>query len=245
MDASGSHDSNRAYYDAFSEGYEDQRGVNDPGGYHDLVDELEAGFVERFGKNRDVLEVGVGTGLVLMRIAKFAKSVKGVDLSPKMLEKARERGLDVAEGSATDLPFPDASFDVTCSFKVLAHVPEIHRALAEMTRVTRPGGTIIAEFYNPWSFRGVAKRIGRPGRIAMDAHEGHVFTRYDSPLSVRRHTPRGTRFVASRGIRITVPFARAMSRPLGRRFFRAAEHLLCDTPLNLFGGFWIAAFEKE
>jgi ubiquinone/menaquinone biosynthesis C-methylase UbiE len=192
-----------------------------------------------------VLEVGVGTGLVLLRIAKFAKSAKGVDLSPKMLERARERGLDVSEASATDLPFPDASFDVTCSFKVLAHVPQIDKALGEMTRVTRPGGVVIAEFYNPWSFRGVAKRIGRPGRIAMDTHEGHVFTRYDSPLEVRRHKPRGTRFIGSRGIRIAVPFARAMKHPLGRFLFRKTEHALCDSPLRIFGGFWIAAFEKE
>src|SRR5262245_53952441 len=151
MDASGSHESNRAYYDAFSAGYEELRGQNDPGGYHDLVDDLEASFVERFGKGRDVLEVGVGTGLVLMRISRFAKRATGVDLSPKMLEKARERGLDVVEGSAIDLPFDDATFDVTCSFKVLPHIPEIDRALAEMTRVTKSGGVIIAEFYNPWS----------------------------------------------------------------------------------------------
>ena len=104
MDASGSHESNRAYYDAFSKGYEKHRGDNDPGGYHDLLDELEAGFVERYGRGRDVLEVGCGTGLVLSRIREFAKSAKGVDLSPGMLELARERGLDVVEGSATATP---------------------------------------------------------------------------------------------------------------------------------------------
>ena len=42
MDASGSHESNRAYYDAFSLNYEARRGANDPGGYHELLDELEA-----------------------------------------------------------------------------------------------------------------------------------------------------------------------------------------------------------
>ena len=41
MDATGSHESNRAYYDAFAERYEDMRGENDPGGYHELLDELE------------------------------------------------------------------------------------------------------------------------------------------------------------------------------------------------------------
>src|SRR6185436_12414033 len=95
----------RAYYDAFSTQYEAHRGGRDPGGYHDLLDELEAAFVERYGRQRDVLEVGCGTGLLLERFRRFARSTKGIDLSPGMLARARERGLDVAEGSATALPF--------------------------------------------------------------------------------------------------------------------------------------------
>ncbi len=245
MDASGSHESNRAYYDAFSRGYEDQRGENDPGGYHELLDELEADYVKKFGEGRDVLEIGCGTGLVLQRIAGFARTAKGLDLSPGMLEKARARGLDVVEGSATALPFADASFDVTCSFKVLAHVREIDRALGEMARVTRPGGTLLAEFYNPLSLRGLAKRLAPPGRIAENAHEGHVFTRFDSPLAVRRMLPPGTELVGSRGVRIATPTAHLMRHPLGRRALRATEWALCDSPLRFFGGFWIAAIRKR
>ena len=93
MDASGSQASNREYYDAFSHQYERHRGHNDPGGYHELLDEMEADFVERFASNRDVLEVGCGTGLVLQRIAAFTRSAQGIDLSPGMLELARARGL--------------------------------------------------------------------------------------------------------------------------------------------------------
>jgi ubiquinone/menaquinone biosynthesis C-methylase UbiE len=245
MDASGSHESNRAYYDAFSESYETHRGDNDPGGYHDLLDELEASFVERFGRDRDVLEVGCGTGLVLSRIRRFAKSARGVDLSPGMLELARQRGLDVVEGSATELPFDSASFDVTCSFKVLAHVREIDVALREMARVTRPGGTILAEFYNPLSLRGLAKRISRPGRIADDAHEGHVFTRFDTPRDVRRLVPTDCELVGSRGVRIAIPTAKVMKHPVARQVFRMTEHALCDSPLRYFGGFFIAAMHKR
>src|SRR5690606_35230785 len=181
MDPSGTLEENRDYYDAFSARYEDQRGENGPGGYHELLDALESDFVRRFGAGKDVLEVGCGTALVLQRIARFARSAKGVDLSPGMLEKARQRGFEVIGGAATALPFEDASFDVACSFKVLAHVPEVEKALGEMARVTRPGGTVIAEFYNPFSIRGVVKRLAPPGRVADDKHEGHVYTRYDSP----------------------------------------------------------------
>lgn len=245
MDASGSHDSNRAYYDAFSEGYEAHRGDNDPGGYHELLDELETSFVERFGRGKTILEVGCGTGLVLTRLVRFAKSAQGIDLSPGMLKHAEARGLDVREGSATDIPFPDASFDVTCSFKVLSHVPDIETALSEMARVTRPGGTVIAEFYNPHSFRALAKRYGPAGKIADGTHESHVYTRYDSPRAIRRLVPAGCHIVASRGVRIAIPFARLMKLPAARRLFRLTEKALCDSPLKRFGGFYIVAMRKR
>jgi ubiquinone/menaquinone biosynthesis C-methylase UbiE len=245
MDATGSHESNRDYYDTFADTYADQRGENDPGGYHELLDELETDFVRRYAEGRDVLEVGCGTGLVLRRIETFAKSAKGVDLSPGMLKKARERGLDVIEGSATALPFEEGSFDVTCSFKVLAHVPDIQRALSEMVRVTRPGGTVLAEFYNPYSFRGLAKRIGPAGKIGSHANEGNVYTRFDSPFAIDALLPRGAKIVDARGVRIATPSARVMRVPVLRDVFRAAERLLCDSPLRVFGGFYVAAIRRQ
>ena len=245
MDASGSSEANRQYYDAFSAEYERERGANDPGGYHELLDELEAGYVRRFAQGRDVLEVGCGTGLVLLRIREFARLARGVDLSPGMLEKAKQRGLDVVLGSATQLPFDDNGFDVTCSFKVLAHVPEIEKALAEMARVTRPGGVVLAEFYNPYSLRGLAKRLGPAGKIAEGANEHNVYTRFDSPAQARKLTPAGCVFMGARGVRITIPTARVLKNPVGRRLFRAAEHALCDSPLKNLAGFYVAAYEKR
>ncbi len=245
MDATGSKDDNRAYYDAFSHGYERHRGDNDPGGYHEMLDELESEFVERWGRDRDVLEVGCGTGLVLGRIARFARTARGIDLSPGMLEKARARGLDVVEGSATELPFPDESFDVACSFKVLAHVPDVKKALAEMTRVVRPGGIVVAELYNPYSLRAAIKRFGPARRVADGTDESHVYTRYDSPFAIREIAPEGTELIDSRGVRIVTPAAQLMRTPMAARLFRFAERTLCDSPLRVFGGFWIAALRKK
>ncbi len=244
MDASGTHRANREYYDSFSERYEAHRGSNDPGGYHELLDQLEAGFVERFGANRDVLEVGCGTGLVLSRIASFARTAQGVDISPGMLQKARDRGLQVVEGTATSLPFADQRFDVTCSFKVLAHIPDVTCALAEMARVTKAGGFVIAEFYNPYSLRGLVKRAGPPRAIAKDAHEGHVFTRFDSPRRARQLAPTGCKVRACRGIRIVTPAALAMRVPLLRQCLWFAETRLCDTIVSAFAGFYIVAYER-
>jgi ubiquinone/menaquinone biosynthesis C-methylase UbiE len=236
---------NRQYYDAFAANYEARRGGRPGAGYHDLLDELESGFVERFGRGKDVLEVGCGTGLVLERMARFARSVRGIDLSPKMLEQARARGLEVGLADATALPFADQSFDVACSFKVLAHIREVDAALAEMARVVRPGGFVIAEFYNPLSLRGWLKRLAPPGKIASGVNEAQVFTRYDSPDVARARVPAGCRFVDSRGVRIVVPGAIVMRLPLLRSAFRWAEHRLCDSRLARFAGFWIAAYRKQ
>ncbi len=235
----------RAYYDGFAARYEEGRDGHDPGGYHDLLDDLEVGFVERFGRGGDVLEVGCGTGLLLRRMAAFARSARGVDLSPGMLEQARARGLDVGEASATDLPFPDASFDVVCSFKVLAHVREVERALGEMARVVRPGGYVIAELYNPLSLRGLVKRFGPAGAVAEGSTEHDVYTRFDPPWRIGAIKPPSTRLVASRGVRIFTPAAAALRLPAIGAILRRGERLCCDSPLRWLGGFWIAALKKK
>jgi ubiquinone/menaquinone biosynthesis C-methylase UbiE len=236
-------DETRAYYDEFSKSYEKHRRPNDPGGYHALLDDLEIELVARYGTGKDVLECGCGTGLILDRVKEFARRAAGIDLSPGMLELAKARGLDVREGSVTALPFEDASFDVTCSFKVLAHVPDIGKALSEMARVTRPGGVILAEFYNPWSFRGLAKRV-YAGKISDATKESAVFTRFDSPSTLPKILPPGTKLETARGIRIVTPAAAAMRVPGLRGMLHKAERLLCDSPAARFGGFYVAVIRK-
>jgi hypothetical protein len=114
-----------------------------------------------------------------------------------------------------------------------------------MTRVVRPGGVVIAELYNPYSLRAVLKRFGPSGRIADGTDESHVYTRYDSPFAIKDIAPAGTELVDSRGVRIVTPAARFMRTPMAARLFREAERRLCDSPLRVFGGFWIAALKKS
>lgn len=240
----GGHEETRAYYDEFSKRYEEQRRPNHADGYHALVDDLEVELCERYGRNNDVLECGCGTGLILERIAGFARRASGIDLSPGMLSVAKARGLDVREGSVTALPFEDATFDVTCSFKVLAHVPDIGKALREMARVTKPGGVILAEFYNPLSFRGLAKKLGPAGKISDRTKESAVYTRFDAPWVLDRILPPGTRVETARGIRIVTPAAFTMKVPVLKGILRTAERLLCDSPASRFGGFYVAVIRK-
>jgi ubiquinone/menaquinone biosynthesis C-methylase UbiE len=235
----------RAYYDEFARRYDSQRGGRIPGGYHDLIDDLELGFLERFAAGKQVLEVGCGTGLLLERMAGFASAAVGVDLSPGMLEHATARGLEAVEGSATELPFDDASFDVVCSFKVLAHVRDIQDAMNEMVRVTRPGGVLVLEFYNPHSLRALAKRLGPAGAISDATNEDVVYTRFDTPEDVTALMPPGCWLLDRRGVRIVTPAAKVLRVPVLGDLLIAAEHRLCDSPLARFAGFWIAAIRKS
>ena len=150
---------NRAYYDDFAGWYENERHLP----YHKMLDDLEVELVERYATGKVTLEVGCGTGLILHRVERFARSASGIDLSGGMLAKAAARGLHVAQASATELPIATASVDVAYSFKVLAHIPDIAGAMREMARVVRPGGWVLAEFYNTRSLRYLVKRLKRSG----------------------------------------------------------------------------------
>ncbi|MBI5515926.1 MAG: methyltransferase domain-containing protein [Deltaproteobacteria bacterium] len=234
-------DHTRAYYNDFSRWYERERGR----GYHGMIDDLELSVAEPFARGGRVLEVGCGTGLILERLARVASHATGLDLSPGMLEKARERGLDVHEGLATALPFPDDTFDLVCSFKVLAHVPDIRGALGEMVRVCRPGGVVLAEFYNPWSLRYLAKRLGPAGRVSDRRTEAEVYTRFDSPSDVRSMVPKNAKLLGFRGVRVLTPAAVLHRLPGLSRALQVAERALVDSALSRFGGFLVAVLEKH
>ena len=103
-------------------------------------------FIEHGGLRPGVLalELGCGTGVFLERVARSGAEIRGIDLSPDLLARARTRvealsnvGLD--GGNAEQLPYPDGAFDTVYGSSVLHHL-ELDRALAEALRVLRPGG---------------------------------------------------------------------------------------------------------
>lgn len=240
MAATADTSQNRNYYDAFSAGYDHGRDR----GYHKLIDDQAAAVVSRYAQGRDALEVGCGTGLILQRVATVARSAKGVDLSPGMLEHARSRGLDVQEASATDLPFADASFDVTYSFKVLAHIPGWERCLEEMARVTRPGGHIIFDIYNRNSLRYLIKRVWGPRKTSQTFDEAAISTRFLTPAEAADVLPAGTKVVGRAGIRITTPHPVVCRLPVIGKLHDRVEWALMESPLAALAGFYVFVAEK-
>jgi ubiquinone/menaquinone biosynthesis C-methylase UbiE len=234
--------STQSYYDRFAQTYERERHH----GYHRLIDELELELVRRYGGGRDVLEAGCGTGLLLREASGFARSAVGVDLSRGMLGPARQRGLRVVQGSLTDLPVPSASVDLVYSMKVLPHVPPIREAVAELARVVRPGGHLLLEFYNPWSLRYLAKRLGGPTAITADTTDHDVFTRYDTVATARRYLSPDLELVNVRGVRVVTPASSVFRIKALARLFAGAERAACDLPLlRHLGGFLVLVARKR
>jgi ubiquinone/menaquinone biosynthesis C-methylase UbiE len=104
-------------------------------------------FVAPTGEER-ALDSGTGSGALAFALAPHVREVVGVDLVPELLERARARAerfpnATFVEGDATKLPFDYASFDLAGSLRTLHHIPRPELAVAELTRVTRPGGRLL------------------------------------------------------------------------------------------------------
>lgn len=96
-------------------------------------------------KPRRVLEVGCGPGELSARVAReLGADVVALDISPRMVELACGLGVDARVGDVQELPFDDGSFDCAVAAWMLYHVPDLDRGLAELARVIRPGGRLVA-----------------------------------------------------------------------------------------------------
>lgn len=113
------------------------------------------------GRDRDVLEIGVGMGADHLEWARSApRSLSGVDLTARAIEDTKTRlalnGVQstLKSADAENLPFPNNSFYIVYSWGVLHHTPDTPRAFREVYRVLRSGGTGRIMIYHRWSLTG-------------------------------------------------------------------------------------------
>jgi ubiquinone/menaquinone biosynthesis C-methylase UbiE len=218
-----------SYYTDFSKRYDAERRA----GYFGFVNDLEFNKIESISTGKRALEIGCGTGLILERTHEVARQAIGVDISPGMVEHCLAKGLDAQLIDGSHLPFDDDSFDLVYSFKVLAHVPNIQSLLSEIARVTKPGGRMVLEFYNPFSFKALNDWLRtRP-------KENPVYLRHDSLRAVRSYLPPGVVVKSTRGIRIFGPTAWCYEAPVLGEVTRCADRLACDSPLRKLGGYYV------
>jgi SAM-dependent methyltransferase len=119
------------------------------------IERLALGPVER------LLDAGCGSGRTLDELARYGR-VSGVDISAEAVAAARRRGhRDVHLAHVEEMPFPDATFDVVTCLDVVEHTPDDRATLAELLRVTRPGGALLVTvpaYQSLWSWHDEANR---------------------------------------------------------------------------------------
>jgi SAM-dependent methyltransferase len=110
-------------------------------------------------RGRVVLDAGAGTGLASRALAAAGARVVAVDLSPDMLRWQRGSRPPAAVGDMNRLPLRDDAVDDVVAAFVLNHLPDPMPAFRELTRVTRPGGAVLATVYATDSSNGVRDLI--------------------------------------------------------------------------------------
>lgn len=113
----------------------------------DTVREQLRTFVAPSGDERS-LDSGTGAGTLALALAPLVREVVAVDIVPELLERARKgapENVTFVEGDATNLPFETDSFDLACTRRTLHHIAHPEPAIAELARVTVPGGHVFVD----------------------------------------------------------------------------------------------------
>jgi SAM-dependent methyltransferase len=111
--------------------------------------------LDRYGwRDKKVLEIGLGQGAESEQLIRRGARWSGLDLTAESVARVSARLSirdlphdDLKQGSALAIPYPDDSFDMVFSHGVLHHIPDIRTAQAEIARVLKPGGTLVAMLY--------------------------------------------------------------------------------------------------
>jgi len=111
-------------------------------------------YIRQHAPAATAIDVGAGTGVLAERLADAGIDVVALDPFPGMLEQLRRRrpGVQTVVAHGEAIPFQDDSFDLAYSVAVMHHIADpdkVRRTLAEMVRVTRPGGRILIWDHNP------------------------------------------------------------------------------------------------
>ena len=133
-----------------------------------------------------LLEVGSGTGAFAARcLAELGCDVVALDASAEMVRATQARGVHAVIGDIQELPFPDADFDCAVAAWMLYHVPDLDRGVAELARVLRPGGRLVAITNGRESLRELYELVGGERRDSAFSSEngaevlGRTFARVE------------------------------------------------------------------
>ena len=167
------------------------------GRFYSIVERSQASYwdaVTSRAKGADCLEYGCAYGEQTIQLSQVAASAVGMDISPVVIDKARQAAEDVHSSARFEvaeaelLPYPDSSFDLAFGNSVLHHL-ELRPALAEMARVLRPSGSgVFSEplGHNPlinW-YRNRTPRMRTPDEHPLVRSDFRLFREYFKDVSV-------------------------------------------------------------
>jgi len=124
---------------------------------------------------RFVVDLGCGEGIMLDRLfRRFPdRKVRGYDLNDENVRICREYGLPAEKGDVCALPVPDGTIDCALFIEVIEHMPNYREALSAISRLLKPGGTLIVMYPNDRVFRFLRTLLLRFKDAKQDY--GHVF----------------------------------------------------------------------
>lgn len=145
---------NRAYWTQRSASYSKEnqlelRDAHRANWYQELSHQIIAQFPHRSRESLRILEVGTGPGFFAIILAEAGYQVTAIDLTPSMLEEAKQNARELAEKidfremNAEALEFPDNTFDVIVTRNLTWNLPHPQAAYAEWCRVLKPGGLLL------------------------------------------------------------------------------------------------------
>jgi ubiquinone/menaquinone biosynthesis C-methylase UbiE len=135
-----------------------------------------------FSGGEQVLEIGVGTGRIALPVAPYVRRYFGIDISTQMmnrlLNKRGDEPISLTQGSATHLPFPNATFNAAVAVHVFHLIPGWQQALSELARVLKPDGRLIHCWNNNdqvIDIQALIKSRGDDGRAEVVGARGTTY----------------------------------------------------------------------
>jgi SAM-dependent methyltransferase len=179
--------------------------------------------LDRFDfRDQRVLEIGLGQGAESEQLIRRGARWSGLDLTHESVERVRARlelrALpydNLRQGSALEIPWPDGWFDMVFSHGVLHHIPDIQTAQAEIHRVLRPGGTLIAMLYARHSLNyQLSIRVVRRAILALVYPLRRARLLRNAPPILRQHLDNAERAGLRRYLQLDAFTHRSTDGPL-------------------------------